>query len=120
MRGMLAHMFPSQVPLDQTLPQCQGLSIHDNWSDFEAVPTNGSYINMPVGSLFLKTGAFDFDNRVVGYRATHAYDPLVCEEAAAPKPLELRTPTKPNSKGAARCSHEGGFAYPPSKARRGI
>ena len=117
---MLVHMFPSQVPLDQTLAQCQGLSIHDNWSDFGAVLTNGSYINMSVSSLFLKTCAFDFDNLVVGYRAKHADDPLVCEEAAAPKPLELPTPTKPNAKGAARCSQEGGFANPPSKARRGV
>jgi hypothetical protein len=109
-------MSSSQVPLDDDMAKCQGLSIQSNWSDHAAVITNGSYINMPVSSLFANTSAFDFDNLVVEYKARHADEPLVCEEAAAPKPLE--TPPKPKS--TARDSQDASFTTPPSKMRKGI
>jgi len=109
-------MSSSQAPLDDHMAKCQGLSIQSNWSDYAAVITNGSYINMAVSSLFANTSAFDFDNLVVEYKARHADEPLVCEEAATPKPLE--TPPKPKS--TARGSQDASFTTPPSKMRKGI
>ena len=110
------HMLSSQVRLDEQLAQCQGLSIQDNWSDYGAVITNGSFINMPVSGLFAKTRAFDFDNLVCQYKARHADEPLVCEEATSPQPLL----TPPKSKNLARGSQEKAFATPPTKVRKGI
>ena len=109
-------MLSSQVRLDEQLAQCQGLSIQDNWSDYGAVITNGSFINMPVSGLFAKTRAFDFDNLVCQYKARHADEPLVCEEATSPQPLL----TPPKSKNLARGSQEKAFATPPTKVRKGI
>ena len=109
-------MLSSQVPLDEQLAKRKGLSIQDNWSDHGAVLTNGSYTNMKVSGLFAKTHAFDFDNLVVEYKAEHADEPLVSEEAAAPQPLL----TPPKTKNLARGSQDTSFATPPTKARRGI
>lgn len=110
------HMLSSQVPLEEQLAQCRGLSIQNNWSDHGAVLTNGSYINMPVSSLFAKTRAFDFDSLVVEYKARHAGEPLVCEEASSPQPLL----TPPKAKNLARGLQDSSFTTPPTKVRKGI